>query len=414
MIEHDRGGDVGGVLRTGGQILFGAGMSQQVGRVSAQFGPRVLICVDPAIQALGTFEEIRAGVEESGLTSAIFSGIVPELPRDTADEAAELGRSFRPDVIVAIGGGSCIDLAKVTGILLSHPGKLPDYYGELKVPGPIHPIVAVPTTSGTGSEVTPAAVVSDPDLGTKIGISSPFLIPRAAICDPVLSCSCPPVVSAHSGMDAMSHALEAYTSVQRPELSAIALDRVYVGKNALSDDLALIAIDHIASSLRNAVANGDDFAARASMMYGSLMAGLSFGVAGVNLAHALQYPIGAATKTPHGLGVATVLPYVVQFNLPHRMSALSKVAQVFGVGDGEATVVNAEAAVEYIHSLNADVGIPASLAAIGVERRDLPKMAEQTVKIARLVDNNPRPTTPDDLRAILDAAWRGDRDLLAR
>ena len=258
------------------------------------------------------------------------------------------------------------------------------------------------------------AVVSDPNRALKVGVSSPHLIPRAAICDPLLTYSCPASVSAHAGIDALSHALEAYTSVQRPDFPAVVLDRVYVGKNDLSDAFALTAIASIAASIRAACRDGNDAEARAGMMYGSMMAGLSFGVAGANLVHALQYPIGAATKTPHGLGIAVVLPYVMQYNFDHRIEALGRVSCAFGVGDGGRSAENAAAAIGFVEELNRDVGLPHSLAEIGVEANDLEQMATQTMQVARLVENNARPVTKEDALSILDAAWHGDRERLAR
>ena len=233
---------------------------------------------------------------------------------DTVGVCVEEARSFMPDMVIGIGGGSCLDFAKCAALLLSHGGKLQDYYGEFKVPGPILPVIAVPTTAGTGSEVTPVAVISDPDRTLKIGISSPHLIAAAAICDPELTMTCPPGLTAIAGADALTHAIEAFTAVRRGADSDLPQQHVFIGKSALTDHFALLAIKLLGRSLEKAYRDGADEDARADVMMGALAAGCAFGTAGTAAAHAVQYPVGALTHTPHGLGVATMLPYVMKYN----------------------------------------------------------------------------------------------------
>jgi alcohol dehydrogenase len=387
------------VLRAPSQVLFGAGMAAAAGRVASTHGHRVLVITDSTIAGTPGFATVRASLEEAGLEISVFTDAVVDVPREAIDAAVALGESSSPDVIVAVGGGSVIDLAKVTALLLAHGGSLEDYYAVQSVPGPVLPLIALPTTAGTGSEATPVSVVTDPATQMKIGVASPHLIPRHAICDPLLSVGAPPVVTAHSGIDALSHAIEAFMSAREEPSPDLVLGRPQVGKNLLSDTLALNAAGHIARNLVRAVENGDDLEARTGMLYGSLLAGIAFGNSGVSAAHALQFAVGAATHTSHGLGTGLLLPYVMEYNRPARSAELAQLAtEMASPGDP----------VEHVHALGLQIGLPASLAEIGVAQGDLRGMAEASVKIKRLIDNNPRPLDADALEAILDAAWHGE------
>jgi alcohol dehydrogenase len=394
------------VLRSPDQVLFGRGMAGALGGVAAGHGARALVITDPVIGATAGYATALASLRAGGLEVEEFGDAAVDVPMSVIDAAVERGRAVRPDVIVAVGGGSAIDLAKVTALLLAHPGPLSRYYGEYQVPAPIVPLIALPTTAGTGSEVTPVSVIGDPELGMKVGISSPFLIPRAALCDPLLTVSCPPGVTAHSGIDALSHAVEAFMAVRRTPAPRLPLERVAVGKNAMSDDLALTAVRVIGASLERAVADGDDLEARSGMLYGSLCAGLSFANAGVSAAHALQFALGAATGTPHGLGTGMMLPYVMAFNRPERAAELDAVAAALAPEQPGAD------AVELVHRLGLRIGLPTSLSELDLSEDALDAMAEQAAGIRRLVDNNPRPLDTAACAAILRAAWHGDPSVL--
>jgi alcohol dehydrogenase len=387
------------ILRAPSQVLFGAGMAAAAGRVAAGHGRRVLVCTDPIIAGTPGFSTVHGSLVAAGLDIAVFTDAVVDVPRSAIDGAVALGRSHSPDVIVAVGGGSVIDLAKVTALLLAHGGALEDYYPLQSVPGPVLPLIALPTTAGTGSEATPVSVITDPATQMKIGVASPHLIPRHAICDPQLTVGAPPTVTAHSGIDALSHAIEAYMAAREEPSVDLVLGRPQVGKNLLSDSLALTAAGHIARNLVRVVEDGDDLEARTGMLYGSLLAGIAFGNSGVAAAHALQFAVGAATHTSHGLGTGLLLPYVMEFNRPARVAELASLATEMGsAGDP----------VDHVHELGLQIGLPASLAEIGVAQGDLRPMAEASVGIKRLIDNNPRPLDADALEAILDAAWHGD------
>lgn len=397
-----------GVLRLPGQVLFGAGSLRAVPTLARTHGDRVLVCTDPTMAASPGMATLRDALEGAGLTVGVFDQGVAELPLTVVADAVRTAEHFAPDVIVGFGGGSSMDLAKATALLLSHPGPLSSYYGEHKVPGPVCPLIAVPTTAGTGSEVTPVAVVSDPDRELKVGISSPYLVPTYAVCDPDLTLGCPPTVSAHAGIDALAHAVEAFTAAERaPEWDQRL--PVFVGSNALGRALSLQSISAVGSSLRSVVTDPGDRDARAAMAYGSLTAGMSFGSAGTHLAHALQYAVGAATHTPHGLGVGLLLPYVLQASRPGCEPALAAVGEALGLGPVGRTDDLPQAAIEEVHRLCVDIGIPTTLKEIGVDRAALPAFAAQTSTVARLVQNAPVSADEDLLREILEAAWDGDR-----
>ena len=383
------------VLRAPSQVLFGPGMAPAAGGIAAAHGRRVLVITDPVIAGTPGFATVFESLADLEVT--VFTEAAVDVPSSAVDAAVSVGAAAEPDAIVAVGGGSVIDLAKVTALLLAHGVPLSDYYAVQSVPGPILPLIALPTTAGTGSEATPVAVITDPSTEMKIGVASPHLIPRHAICDPLLSIGAPPVVTAHSGIDALAHAVESFMAAREEPSPALVLGRPQVGKNLLSDALALTAASYIFRNLARAVEDGSDLEARTGMLYGALLAGIAFGNSGVGAAHALQFVVGAATHTSHGLGTGLLLPYVMEYNRPARPEGIAELSALAG-GD----------AVTEIHALGQRIGLPASLAEIGVERDQLRAMAEAAAGIKRLVDNSPRPLDADALEAILDAAWHGD------
>jgi alcohol dehydrogenase len=268
-------------------------------------------------------------------------------------------------------------------------------------------VVAVPTTAGTGSEVTPVAVVSDSGRELKVGISSPLIIPRVALVDPQLGVGAPPSVTAYAGVDALVHAVEAYTA--RPAvLDQHDLDQhdtvpVFIGSNRLGSLLALEAVEVITRSLAAAVRNGDDLQARSDMAWGSLLAGMAFGTAGTHWSHALQYPVGAATHTPHGLGTGLLLPYVLQAcrdQLTEEFRQLGRAMGIAETGDGDAVIGR-------LIGLAADIGLPPSLAALDVAEDDLDRFADLGLGVSRLAGNGPQPATKERFLAVLRNAWQG-------
>lgn len=394
-----------GVLRAPTRILFGAGQRAALGRVAAELGRRVLICTDSRFATTPEMAAILADLAAQGLEVAVFDRTEAELPLAGILDCTAAYRAFDPEVVVGLGGGSCLDMAKLVSLLLSHDGPLNRYYGEFRVPGPVRPIIAIPTTAGTGSEATPVAVLGDPERAMKVGISSPHLIPHTAICDPELTLTCPRGLTAISGADALAHAVECFAAVARPADPALALTRVFVGKNALGDELGLSAIRLLFTHLPRAVEDGGDIAARSGVMLGATLAGLAFGSGGTAAAHALQYPVGAETHSAHGLGVGILLPHTIDYNLPAAEAAYADIAR--GIGAAAAADSDAAAAAAFARTLRAlfaQIGIPASITALGVRPDQLDEMASLAMNSARLVENNPRPLDTAAMRSILAAA----------
>jgi alcohol dehydrogenase class IV len=391
-----------GVTRSPAQILFGGGQIRAVGRVAARLGSRALICTDERLAALPVLKQAVVDLEAEGLAVEVFSETQPELPLDGVLACVERYREFNPDVIVGFGGGSCLDIAKVVSLLLTHGGPVSNYYGEFKVPGPVIPIIAIPTTAGTGSEVTPVAVLADGAREMKVGISSPELIPHTAICDPELTLSCPAGLTALSGADALTHAIEAFSARRRMHTPSMAFERVFVGKNALSDQFSLASIRAIFSNLQPAVSDGSNLEARAGLMLGATFAGLAFATAGTSAAHAIQYPLGALTHTPHGLGVAVLLPYAMEYNLEQSLGDYAEIARAIGVADpSTATITAARAAIAAVRKLFSAVGIPETISELGVGPDQISWIAERSLLAARLAENNPRALSLEGVVEIL-------------
>jgi alcohol dehydrogenase class IV len=401
-------------LRLPREILFGKGQRHALPTVARRLGQRALVCTDARLARTPEFAEMMAGLKAASIEVLVHDGVQPDVPRDSVALCVDEVRPFAPDMVIGIGGGSCLDMAKCVSLLLAHGGALSDYYGEFKVPGPVLPIIAVPTTAGTGSEVTPVAVVSDPDRTLKIGASSPYLIPAVAICDPELTATCPPGLTAIAGADAMTHAIEAFTAARKPSSHALAQENVFIGKSALSDQFALYAIRLLGRSLEKAVAEGSNEDARADVMMGALAAGCAFGTAGTAAAHAVQYPAGALTETAHGMGVAAMMPYVMSYNRRTSAPALAEVGEALGLPTEGSVEERAGAAIDEISRLFAAIGITPTLAGLGLAADQIEWTCEQAVGIQRLIKNNPRPIDLAGMRQLVQAAFDGDLAAAAR
>ncbi|MDB5658150.1 MAG: alcohol dehydrogenase [Cypionkella sp.] len=394
-----------GTIRAPREIVFGSGQRRTLGAIAAKLGRRALMVTDVRLAGDPDFLVMLEELQAAGLILRVESGTLPDVPVQSAIIAADAARGFSPDLVIAVGGGSCLDMAKCVALLISHGGRPQDYYGELKVPGPILPLIAVPTTAGTGSEVTPVAVLSDAERSLKVGISSPHLIPTVAICDPDLTLTCPPGLTAIAGADALTHAIEAFTATRRPVTTGLTQERVFIGKNAISDQFALTAISLLWKGLEASYINGADATARAQVMQGATFAGLAFGVAGTAAAHAIQYPVGALTHTAHGQGVACLMPWVMEWNRPAIGPELEQIASAIGVG-------TADEVIPAIAALFARIGIPPTLAALGLAEDRIAWVAEQSCGIERLIQNNPRALSRADMHLLLTAAFKGDASLI--
>lgn len=396
-------------IRLPHEILFGKGQRHALPAVAAKLGKRALVCTDERFAATAMFAEMVAGLEAMSIEVLVYNAVQPDVPQETVAVCVGQSRHFKPEMVIGIGGGSCLDMAKCAALLLSHGGELKDYYGEFKVPGPILPVIAVPTTAGTGSEVTPVAVISDSERTLKVGISSPYLIATAALCDPDLTVTCPPGLTAIAGADALTHAIEAFTAARRGTDHTLAQNHVFIGKSALTDHFALLAIKLLGRSLEKACKDGSDEDARADVMMGALAAGCAFGTAGTAAAHAIQYPAGALTHTAHGLGVATMMPYVMTYNQSVSSAEMAEIGKALGLETSGTNIEDhAKSAIEEIRRLFAAIGITATLADLGLTADKLDWTAEQAFGIDRLIKNNPRPFDLDAMKRLVRAAYDGD------
>jgi alcohol dehydrogenase class IV len=375
-----------------GKVRFGVGSLDTIGDEANQLAAKhALIITDPGVYQAGIADSVKERLSQAKLSVDIFSEAEPEPTFPRLNAAAEQFGKESYDLLVGVGGGSSMDTAKGLSVLLAHGGKGQDYGGIDKVPGPGIPVFTLPTTAGTGSEVTNIAIFGDPKKGRKLGIVSRYLLARLALVDPTLTYGCPPKVTAASGIDALVHAIECYTGTKA---------------NTFSDPLALEAMRLIAGNLRTAVKNGSDKEARNCMSEGALMAGIAFSNSGVAAVHALAYPLGSRFHVPHGVANGLLLTYVTECNLPANLPKYATVAQRLGVKtEGLSLQEAAEKGVEAMKALTTDIGIPLHLRELGVPREALEEMAVSTMDVTRLLANNPKELTLDEVRRIWQNAW---------
>jgi alcohol dehydrogenase len=403
-------GDQLGALRLPQTILSGPGLRRTIGAVTADIASSVLICTDSRLEHAPELAEMVSDLGSADVVTHVFAGGEAELPVDSVMACVEAVQGAAIDAIIGFGGGSCIDLAKAVAVILAHGGEPQDYYGEGKVPGPTVRVIAVPTTAGTGSEATPVAVVSDPNFATKIGISSRHLIPAIALVDPELTHSCPASLTAAAGIDALAHLIEAFTATRRPASRTLTTERVFIGKSVFTDAVALSGIRLMRGNLLTVYSDPEDADARAAVALASLCGGVALATAGTAAAHALQYPLGALTHTPHGYGTGCLLPYVMRFNFPARIAEFGQIAEALGVDvSGVDLDTAARLAVEEVDRIVEALDIPATLSDLGVAEKDLAYLAKQGLAAERLVTNNPRPLDAAALETIATAAFHGDR-----
>jgi alcohol dehydrogenase len=388
---------------TAGRVFFGWGVAEELRTISKELGKRAMICSDKNMVKAGIVERVESLLKEGGAEVLVFPEGRPEVDLATIEASAEAARQFNPDVMIGVGGGSNMDLAKCTSILLKYGGPLTKYYGEHAVPGPVMDIVCIPTTSGTGSEVSPVAVVADPNRFMKVGIASRRIIPKWALVDPSLTISCPPHVTSHSGMDALSHAIESFCAKVPEGRSPHA---IFVGKNPASDGFAKQAIELIGKWLPTAVSDPSNREGREGMALASLLAGMAFSAAGTATVHALQYPVGEATHTSHGLGNAVLMPSVMKAILKSRIPEMAFIARALDPAlsktSDDAAAVQAP---ELVAKLGDKVMIPRGLGAIGMKREQIGEMAELATSVKRLLDNSPVSFDKEALIGILEEAY---------
>lgn len=369
------------------KVIFGTNKLIEVGRLVKPIGSKVLLVTGRrSMKVLGVTDRVISLLEKESLQTTIFDGVEPNPPCEMADDAAHIVIEKGIDVIIGLGGGSAMDTAKTISVVASHGGQTWDYMGVDTVSGPIIPIIAIPTTSGSGSEVIAAAVISNKATKKKEGIVSPYLFPVIAIVDPSLMVSVPASVTADSGLDTLAHAIESYCAR---------------AATPISNPLALQAIRLVKTYLGRAVKNGQDRQAREGMALACVLAGMAVAQTGVGAAHGFGMSIGGLLDTPHGRAVGILLPQVMEYNAPSIPEKLRKIA----MGMGRVLTGNlhkdAQQAVKATREILREIGFPMRLAAIGVKR----DMVDQIVKNRDLDDisNNPRPFTTEEAVEFLNA-----------
>ncbi|MBU0663217.1 MAG: iron-containing alcohol dehydrogenase [Proteobacteria bacterium] len=381
------------------RIQFGVGSISSLGRTVQDFnGSNVFLVIDPGLVKAGIASQITAPLDAAAIPYTLYDNIDPEPGLKLADKGYKIAKAKGCDCVIGAGGGSAMDVAKAVAILLTNGGKAADYLGLDKIPKAGAAKIMIPTSAGTGAEVTFTAVFINEKTGSKGGMNGAPLYPEAAILDPALTLSLPPQVTAYTGIDALTHALEAYTSSQA---------------HIISEMYSLEAIDLISRNLPKAYANGTNLEARSAMLMGSLLGGKALATAGVGLVHAMAYPMGGMFGIAHGLANAVLLPYVVEYNLIGNMEKFAILAGVLGKKTEEMTIREAaERCVEALFELNADVGIPGTLQDLDIPVDQLPEMARIALTVTRPVENNPRKPTLDDVINIYQMAFEGNSSIL--
>jgi len=370
---------------------MGPGAIGQIAQeVRAQNAEKVLIITDKGIIEVGLIKAAQEALEKAHIGYAVFDDVDPDPRYEIVGDCASMIRAEKPDLIIGFGGGSPIDIAKSASIMATNEEPIAKYFGIDLIPKPGLPTIMVPTTAGTGSEVTPIAILSDEGEKLKKGIVSPYLFPSVALLDPELTLGLPPHITAATGMDALIHAIEAYNSVNATDMT---------------DMLAFRAMKLLYHNIRTAYANGNNLGARAKMLEGSLLAGIAFANAGVTAVHAFAYPIGAEFHIPHGVANTLMLPHVMRFNVLGNVPKFADMARAFGLyTDVFDDLSCAETAVNAIERLAEDLQVPRHLADFGITDEDIPGLAEGVMKISRLLANNPRVVNLKDAEDIYRAA----------
>lgn len=372
------------------KIKFGTGISGQIGKeLKALEKSKPIIITDKGLLKAGVVEKITNALEKEGIEYTIFDGIEPN-PRDiTVQKAYDAAKAFGADVLIAIGGGSSMDTAKGVGVLMTHGGVINDYEGLDKVKKPICDLIAIPTTVGTGSEVTFWSVITDTKRHFKMSVGSPLVAPKLALVDPDLVASLPPSIIASTGMDALTHAIEGYTcTVAEP----------------ITDACGIYAIKMIADNLRNAVYT-DDPEAKANMLLGSLIAGICFGNSDIAGVHCMAEALGGLYDTPHGIANAILLPYVMEYNYVANLNKFTEIAKAMGEPVDNLSMRDAAyQAVLAVHKLNQDLNIP-SLKEIGAKKEDLQELAERSA-VNVSAPSNPRKAEVSDFLALFEKAYQ--------
>jgi alcohol dehydrogenase class IV len=379
------------IFSTTPRIVMGPGSVKTIGaEVKAKGAKRVLIVTDKGVIGAGLLKSIEESFKDAKIKYAIFDKVESDPRYEIVADCVKMAENARAQMLVGIGGGSPMDITKTAAVMLTNKGPIGAYFGINLIPKPGLPTILIPTTAGTGSEVTPIAILSDEGEKLKKGIVSPYLFPAIGILDPELTVGLPPQVTAATGMDALIHAIEAYTSINA---------------STITDMYCIKAIELIYKNIRIAFAKGDNIDARTAMMEGALLAGIAFANAGVTAVHAFAYPIGAEFHIPHGIANTLMLPHVIRFNVLGNLEKFAQLAKPFGLPtEGLDNLAIVDKVVAAIDRLADDIRVPRHLADFGVKEKDIPMLADGVMKVTRLLANNPRTLTLDDAKRIYKAA----------
>ncbi|MDO9229509.1 MAG: iron-containing alcohol dehydrogenase [Syntrophales bacterium] len=374
------------------KIVFGngsfAGLAEHLTELKVS---RPLVVLDGNLAGTGFGERLSGLLDKAKIGFVLYDKAAPEPPIELADEGAKIAIRKKCDGVVGIGGGSAMDLAKAIAVLAANKGKAEDYLGLNKIPGPGLPKIMVPTTAGTGSEVTFTAVFIRKKLKKKEGMNSPYLYPELALLDPELTLTLPPHPTAATGIDALCHAIESYTSINASPMSEL---------------LSLEAIRLISDNLRTAVHDGTNIEAREAMLLGSLYAGLGLANAGVTAVHSLSYPLGGKYGISHGLANTIMLPRVMAFNLPGAQEKFVDIAEIMGeIVDDLPLREAAYLSVEAVEALIEDCGIFTTLEELEIPEADFPELAKVAMTVARPLANNPCKMTPEEMIEIYQECY---------
>ncbi len=359
------------------KILFGLGAVENLGPELDEHGLRsALIVTDPGVRGAGLLARVEDQLRAYKIGYEVYDKVVPNPTVGSIEAALPLAEG--KEAVIGLGGGSSLDTAKALNLLKTHGGRVLDWEGNETVPGPCGPLIAIPTTAGTGSEVTFIAQITVPERKQKVPIVSRYLAPDLAIVDPELTRSLPPKLTAATGMDALTHAIEASTSI---------------AAQPLADLLAFRAIELIHEFLPRAVKDGTDMEARTKMAFASLLAGMAFNNGWVALAHAIAHVLGGLFDLPHGLCCALALPVAMEYNLEARREKYARIAELLGER-------SAEGGITRIKELNREIGLPSGLRELGISEDDVPKIAELALVDGSILFN-PREVTAEELAKLI-------------
>lgn len=373
-------------MRPPGDVLSGRGSLERIGELASKYRPdSVVLLVDGNVRKNGGADRLAGLLSASCAKLRVVSDIPVEPETGQVKELFARVGELQADLIVAMGGGSVLDSAKIISVLLRNPAYLENLLDAGLIRERGVPLIAVPTSAGTGSEATPNSIVVVPEQKLKVGVVHPFFIPDSVILDPETTLSLPAHVTAATGLDAFCHAIECFISKK---------------SNPFSDLYALEAIRLVSRSLFNAYNDGADIGAREDLLLAAFYGGMCIASSSTVAVHALSYPLGGRYRIPHGLSNAILLPWVMEFNRDAVVGKFAEVAGAMGIPPGADAEETSKRAVEGIFSLVRSLGIPSTLRELGVGTDDLDEIVAAAMKVTRLLDNNPKPVSPGDARSI--------------